>query len=269
MTDKDSAESEILLEELRRQSKERREQHQESIQTLVALSIFAGYITAFFNNLFNNFALNVATTILAIVVFVFLLYKLILNSPVANGDLITSDRVDRIFSSLYLISVIGFGFVAVFIVGAEQFNISIQNISSKTVTFATTLSILPFMMLLFAWINKQQKEALHALEGRLRKKFPKALNTFEEAEVLDPQKRNLLIERLEALLDKDRQAEPDWLSLHSFTVMESEEFTSLSIDDRKVLLNIMERIERRDKYGEHDIEDLRKIEAIIEGAEES
>lgn len=269
MADKDSSESGILLEELRRQSKQREEQHQERIQILVALSLFAGYITAFFNNLFDNFALNVATTILAAIVFVFLLYKLILNSHVANGDMLTSDRVDRIFSSLYLFSVVGFGFVAIFIVAAEQFEISVQNISSEAVATVFSASMLPFMLFLFTWMGRKQKQILHNQEERLREEFPAALELLEEGDVLSSQKKQVLIDRLEALLDKDRQREPHWFWIGSMMMIEADNFTSLTRSDRSLLLNILERIARRDKHGQYDEDDLRKIEAIIEQAEES
>jgi hypothetical protein len=63
MADNETSESEVLFEEIKRQSEKREEHHQERIQILVALSLFAGYITAFFNDLFANFALNVAATI--------------------------------------------------------------------------------------------------------------------------------------------------------------------------------------------------------------
>lgn len=269
MADKDSSESEILLEELRRHSKEREEQHQENIQILVALSLFAGYITAFFNNLFDNFALNVATTGLAAIVFVFLLYKLILNSHIANGDVLASDRTDRIFSSLYLFSVVGFGFVAIFIVAAEQFEISIQSIGPETVMTAYAASAVPFMLILFTWVGRKKKQTLHSQEERLRDRFPKALEMLEEGDILDSQKKQVLIDRLEGLLDKDRQREPPWLWLGSLAMMEADNFTTLTRSDRSLLLSILERVARRDEYGEYEEDDLRKIEAIIEEAEES
>lgn len=268
MADRDSSESGILLEELRRQSKEREEQHQENIQILVALSLFAGYITAFFNNLFDNFALNVATTILAAVVFVFLLYKLILNSHIANGDLVTSKRVDKIFSSLYLFSVVGFGFVAIFIIAAEQFDISVQNISSEIVATAFVASMIPFMVFLLTWMGGKQKQILRNQEERLREEFPKGLEMLEDGGVLDSQKKQILIERLEALLDKDRGMESREFFVNGFAG-NTDRIISLTHSDRSLLLNLLERIARRDKYGEYNEDDLRKIEAIIEQAEES
>lgn len=183
--------------------------------------------------------------------------------------MLTSDKVDRIFSSLYLFSVVGFGFVAIFIVAAEQFNISIQSISSETVASAFAASMIPFMLFLFTWMGRKQKQILHSQEERLREKFPKALEMLEEGSVLDSQKKQVLIERLEALLDKDRQREPHWFWLGSMLMMEADNFTSLTRSDRSLLLNIFERIGRRDKYGEYDEEDLRKIETIVEQAEES
>lgn len=269
MADRDSPESEILLEELRRQSKEREEQHQENIQILVALSLFAGYITAFFNNLFDNFALNIATTTLAGIVFMFLLYKLILNSHVANGELITSDRVDRLFSSLYLFSVFGFGFVAVFIIAAEQFDVSVQSVDSETVASVFAASMTPIMLILFTWMGWKQKSILHRQEERLRKELAPTLKMLENGGVLDSQKRQLLVERLEAVLDKDREAEPNRFWLGSMMMMEASNFTSLTSSNRSLLLNILERIKRRHKYGKYNEDDLRKIEAIIEEAEES
>ncbi len=92
---------------------------------------------------------------------------------------------------------------------------------------------------------------------------------LEEGDVLESQKKQVLIERLEALLDKDSQREPHWFWLGSMMMMDADNFTSLTRSDRSLLLNILERIERRDKYGEYDEDDLRKIEAIIEHAEES
>ncbi|MGB9986787.1 hypothetical protein [Salarchaeum japonicum] len=270
MGDRGSSDSEILLEELRRQSVEQKEQHQENIQILVALSLFAGYITAFFNNLFDNFALNIATTLLASIVFLFLLYKLILNSHVVNSELITSDRVDKLFSAFYLVSVVGFGLVAVFIVTAEQFDISIQSISSETVATIFSASIIPFMIALLTWLGWKKRQILHRQEDQLRERFPQALEMLDNGGIVNTQKKQVLIERLEALLDKDRQREPNLFWLASILmVSNADTLTALTADARLRLLNIIERIERRDKYGEYNEEDLRKIETILESAEES
>ncbi|CDK40475.1 hypothetical protein BN903_6 [Halorubrum sp. AJ67] len=270
MPDSDSSESGILLKELRRQSEEREERHQERIQILVALSLFAGYITAFFNNLFNNVVLNVATTVLFGVILVFLLYKLILNSHVTNNDLITSDKVDRVFSGLYLFSVVGFAVVAVFIITAEQLNISIQDIGSGTIGSILVASMFLLMIILFTFIGKKQNQNLRNQEKRLREELPAALKLLEMGDMLDSSKRSALIERLEALLEEDKEKIPDLFWFGSLMMaMEPDGFVSLNHSDRSRLLTIVERVARRDKHGRHDEEDLEKIEAIIERAEES
>lgn len=150
----------------------------------------------------------------------------------ANGELITSDKVGRIFSSLYLFSVVGFGFVAIFIVATEQFDISIQSISSEAVATVFSASLIPSMLLLFTWMGRKQKQILHSQEERLREEFPEALEMQEEGGVLDSQKKQVLIERLEALLDKDKQREPHWFWLGSTMMLEADSFTSLTGSDR-------------------------------------
>ena len=180
----------------------------------------------------------------------------------------TSDKIDRIFSTLYLISVVGFGFVAIFIVGAEQLSISVQDISTQTVSTILSAAMIPTMLTIFLYTGRKQIQNLHHQEEQLRENVPATLELLETGGIVDSQKRESLVERLEALLDKDRAELPDWFA-SMMIVMQPEGLVSLTASNRLRILNITERIARRDKHGIHKKSDLEKIEDIIERAEES
>ena len=124
--------------------------------------------------------------------------------------------------------------------------------------------------IILIYVGRKQIQLLHQQEEKLREDVPAALELLERGDKVDSHKKESLIDRLEALLDKDRQELPGRYLLDSIMmVMEPEGFFSLTQSNRLRLLNITERIDRRDKHGIHKESDLKKIEDILERAEES
>lgn len=271
MTEDEDASESRLIEHFEKQERLREARHQENIQILVAISMFAGYITAFFNDLFPITILNWAATVFAGIVVVFLMYKLIVNSSTPFNDILVSDKLENIFSSLFVLSVIGFVLFVIIIWATEQFELSLTEISPSIVIGIFMTSTIGSLALLSYYVGKKTKESLNNQEEKLREELPEVLKLVEEEGLIDNSKRQALEERFFALLEKDNARAPRWYELAGglFATDNQSNILRLSKWHRSRLINDLERIRRKAKYGTVERSDWKDIERIIEYGEKN
>lgn len=257
-SDKESEEPEGIEGLLRRQSRERRWEHQERIQILVAIGLLGGYITAFFGGMFENVLLNAAATIFAALVSFFLLYKLVVNSPFAFSEVLATETTDRIFSAFYIAAIFGFTLVAIVIVGAAQLEIPQEAL--EQLPFAIVFFVLFPGMFIGMWFigGRRMKSYLDAQAETIREEMLEVFDMWEEANRLDVSNRKALEERTFRLLNLDESRGWKRLGADLLVAGQRQNILKLNQSDRSRLIAILRRMKTNANYGRYNPGTLRR-----------
>lgn len=264
MTDeKDIGSSAVMY--LREQEETREQRHKENIQILAAIGILGAYITIISTEMDFSWTLNIVIQLIGGSSFVFLMYKLIVNSPIPFVDRDAIPKIDALFSGLYVISIVLFAGVFITVVVANELNIEVTNTSEMAMALMMVFFLVFLVGMMYILGTKKAQLAIDQADA-LMEQMPFVLEKLENAEAIDSGRKEALVDRTQAVLERD--GDPHWFLMHGMLTANSEPLR-LTTEHREQLLNLLDRIERKSKYDKYDEADVEMLEAIISHAEET
>ncbi|WP_440769659.1 hypothetical protein [Natronorubrum sp. DTA28] len=243
----------------------REQRHKENIQFLAAIGILGAYITIISTEMDFSWTLNAVIQLIGGSSFVFLMYKLIVNSPIPFVDRDAIPKIDALFSGLYVISIVLFAGVFITVVVASELNIEVTNTSEIAMALVMVSFIVFLVGMMYVLGTKKAQLAIDQAEA-LMERMPVVLENLENAEAINSGRKEALVDRTEAVLNRD--GDPHWFLMHGMLTADSEPLR-LTTERREQLLNILDRIDKKAKYNEYDETDIELLEAIISRAEET
>lgn len=238
-----------------------KERHQERTQILIATAVLGASITLFVNNLLQSDVLIYALLIFGAINFLFLLFKLTINTTTPITDWAFLRRIDPYAPLPYLLSIYGFSTILVVEIISRQLEISLsQSDMGLAVGF-----ILEFIVIFgfFYLVSKRQQSVAQRKREMLLEEVPKILDIFEGAGIIDASKRQSLQQRFDNVISKDER-----IGLFGHSSIGSAQNLKLRRNDMDFLINLIERVKTKAEHNQVNEDDLNPIEETLEQAEE-
>lgn len=249
---------------LREMEETREQRHKENIQILAAIGILGAYVTIISTNMDFSWALNAVVQFIGWSSFVFLMYKLLVNSSIPLLERDSIPKLDAAISGLYVISITLFAGVFITIIAARELDIAVEDIGSAVMILMIVFVFLYLIGMMYLIGTRKAQLAVDQADA-LWERMPAVLAEAEKVGELDTSRKEALVDRTQAILERD--GSPHWINMHGMLTDRGEPL-QLATRDREQLLNILDRIERKANYNEYDEEDIELVDAIISRAEE-